>query len=65
MGSLPKGCTVDDVISFPNEASKWLGLPVPWLKKHQHNLPGVIHESERVKLFHPRTYIDRRLKGAR
>lgn len=63
MGALPKGCTVDDVIRFPDEAAKWLRQSVDWVKSHQHTLPGVIVESERVKLFHPRTYIERRLNG--
>jgi hypothetical protein len=67
MGQLPKGCTIDDVISFPKDAAKWLGQSLDWVKKHQYNLPGVIHESRKVKLFHPRTYIERRLarKGVR
>lgn len=61
MGALPKGCTVHDVISFPKEAAKWLGLPEAWVKKHHASLPGVIRETERVKLFHPQTYIECRL----
>ncbi len=59
---LPPGKTIDDVISFPSQAAKWLGLPEDWVKSHQSNLPGVIVESQRVKLFHPRTYLNRRLR---
>lgn len=62
MGALPKGCTVDDVIEFPGEAARWLGVEEEWLERNQHKLPGVIRESQRVKFFHPRTYLDKRLK---
>lgn len=59
---LPPGLTVDDVIQFPDEAAAWLGVTRGWIVEHQHNLPGVIRESERVKFFHPRTYLDKRLR---
>lgn len=62
MGALPKGCTVDDVIRFPDEAARWLGQSVDWTRKRLHNLPGVIEESREAVLFHPRTYLDSRLK---
>ena len=64
MGALPKGCTVDDVIRFPREAAVWLGQTVDWTAKQKHVLPGVIIESQKVVLFHPRTYLDKRLKKA-
>lgn len=59
---LPPGCTVDDVIRFPEEAAPWLGQSVDWTSKRRHSLPGVIFESQKVVLFHPRTYLDKRLK---
>ncbi len=65
MGALPKGCTVDDVIGFPEEAAKWLGLPPAWVKKRKRSLPGVISETQKVAVFHPRTYLDARLRRFR
>lgn len=62
MGGLPKGCTVDDVIGFPEQAAAWLGQSVDWTRKRRDVLPGVIHESRKVTLFHPRTYLDKRLR---
>lgn len=60
--SLPRGRTIDDVIQFPEEAALWLGQSVDWVRKRKHVLPGVIIESREVALFHPRTYLDKRLK---
>ncbi len=62
MGALPKRCTIDDVIGFPDEAATWLGLPVAWVKKRKRSLPGVINETNKVSVFHPRTYLDQRLR---
>lgn len=59
---LPKGCTVDDIIGFPTEAARWLGVTVEWLKEHRHELPGVIEETRETVLFHPRTYLDARTR---
>jgi predicted metal-dependent hydrolase len=62
MGALPKGCTIDDVIRFPDEAAQWLGQTVDWVQKRKRTLPGVIIESQKSVLFHPRTYLTKRLK---
>jgi hypothetical protein len=62
MGALPKGCTVEDVITFPEQAAEWLGQSVDWTRKRRRTLPGVINESNKVVLFHPKTYLTRRLK---
>jgi hypothetical protein len=59
---LPKGVTVDDVIDFPHEAAVWLNQSEDWVMKRRDVLPGVIKESNKVRLFHPRTYLDVRLK---
>lgn len=61
MRGLPQGCTVDDVIDFPDEAARWLNVTPVWAVKHQDALPGVIHETRKTKKFHPRTYLDKRL----
>jgi len=59
---LPNGCTLDDLIRFPEEAAVWMQVSPKWLVRRQHILPGVIIESNKVKRFHPRTYLDKRLK---
>lgn len=59
---LPPGCTIDDVLTFPEEAAIWFGVSEDFLRKRQDTLPGVIIESERAKFFHPRTYLDVRLR---
>lgn len=60
--ALPKQCTIDDVIRWPDQAAQWLGVSVDWMRKRGTRFPGVIVESRKVVLFHPRTYIERRLK---
>lgn len=62
---LPPGCTVDDVIKWPTEGAKWLGVTVSWAEKHEDEIPGVIRETNKTKLFHPRTYLDNRLNPTR
>lgn len=62
MGALPKGCTIDDVISFPSQAAKWLGVEEEWLRKRAAITPGVIVETRETMVFHPRTYIEKKLK---
>lgn len=65
MGALPKNCTTDDLITFPKQAATWLDVTVGWARKNQDILPGVIVESNKVKRFHPRTYLDVRLRRNR
>lgn len=64
-GCLPKGRTIDDLLTFPKEAAIWLQQSESWCVKHEHCLPGVIIESQKVKRFHPRTYLERSLPPKR
>lgn len=61
MGALPKNHTIDDVLTF-EQAARWLDVAPSWLEKRARTLPGVIIESNKVKRFHPRTYLDKRFK---
>lgn len=61
---LPAGCTVDDVITL-EQAAAWLQVPLAWLKERSRVTPGVITETNKVKRFHPRTYLDARLRRFR
>lgn len=61
MGSLPKNQTIDDPLTV-REFARWLGVSEDWVRRRQNRLPGVIEESREVVRFHPRTYIERRLK---
>ena len=49
----------------PAQAAAWLQVKLAWLLKRWGVVPGCITESRKVKLFHPLTYVETRLKKAR
>jgi hypothetical protein len=61
MGALPKGYTIDDLLTLP-QAAQWLDVSPSWLRKRARVLPGVVIESAKVKRFHPRSYLERRAR---
>ena len=62
MGTPKSSKGLDDLLTL-KEAALWLRVPLGWLERRARILPGIIIESNKVKRFYPRGYLNARLKG--
>lgn len=43
----------------------WQMFDLRWFGKRKYRMPGVVRETNKIVRIHPRTYLERRMKGAR
>ena len=60
-GCLPPGFDLDGLLT-PEQCAVWQQTSVITLRRRLENMPGVIQESRKCVLIHPRTYLAGRLK---
>ena len=63
-GSLPPDATLDSLITR-EEFCIWQRCGRNWFAARKHLLPGVIVQSRKSIRVHPRTYLEKALKGAK
>jgi len=63
-GCLPSGATLDTLLT-PDEFCIWQRCCRKWFSARRHGLPGVIAHSRDMVRIHPRTYLEKAMKGTR
>lgn len=61
-GCLPAGYSLDSLLTR-EEFCIWRRVSLEWLKPRVRILPGVVMESQKVFKIHPRSYLDKTVKG--
>lgn len=61
-GSLPRGATLDTLLT-PEEFCVWQRCCRKWFASRRHSLQGVIAHSRDMVRIHPRTYLEKSVKG--
>lgn len=59
---LPAGYSLDSLLTR-EEFCIWRRVSLEWLKPRVRILPGVVIESQKVFKIHPRSYLDKAIKG--
>lgn len=62
-GCLPEGFDLDSMLT-PEQFCIWQQVSRQWLTARKSSLPGVSIRGRNMVRIHPRTYIDRAVKGA-
>lgn len=53
---------LDDLLT-PAQFARWVGESESWVRRRLASLPGVIREGRKHIRIHPRTYLEKRLRG--
>jgi hypothetical protein len=61
-GCLPAGHDLDSLLTR-EEFCIWRRVSLEWLKPRADMIPGVVRESQKVWRVHPRTYLEKTVKG--
>ncbi len=61
-GCLPIGATLDSLLTR-EEFCIWRRVGLNWFSARRGRLPGVINESRKSARVHPRTYLEKAVKG--
>jgi hypothetical protein len=56
-GCLPKGFDLDSLLT-PEQAARWVNVPVTYFRRHMDGKAGVRRESREMVRSHPRSYLN-------